>query len=179
MGIHVMQTHSALGHALPSNYRRSGNARVRSKEPVSMPATPARLPVPQAPVYVPAPSSAGPAFSLEMRQAQAQQPVAFKSSLEQSYAVGIGGPPRRKATQSFAASYAAVPASIPMPTGSDEPMKVQLKPLPKNVENVADDPSLHNPLARLERLGTGWFGVSHSTLSSMRRHIVDYSSKGT
>lgn len=94
-----------------------------------------------------------------MRQATAEQPVAFRNSLEQSYAVGIGGPHRRKTAQSFAASYAAVPASIPMPTGEDS-VDVSLKPLPRNVENVADDPSLHNPLARLERLGTGWFGVS-------------------
>lgn len=33
------------------------------------------------------------------------------------------------------------------------------KPLPRAVENAADDPSLHNPLQRMERLGTGWFGV--------------------
>jgi len=35
----------------------------------------------------------------------------------------------------------------------------ELKPLPRNVENLADDPSLQNPLERLERMGTGWFGV--------------------
>lgn len=38
-----------------------------------------------------------------------------------------------------------------------------LKPLPRVLENVADDPRLHNPLQRLERLGSGWLGV-----------IVDY-----
>lgn len=38
-----------------------------------------------------------------------------------------------------------------------------LKPLPRILENVADDPRLHNPLQRLERLGSGWLGV-----------IVDY-----
>lgn len=125
-----------------------------------MPALAARVPVPEAPTtYVPAPS-ARPAVALEMRQATAEQPVAFRSGLEQSYAVGIGGPHRRKPAQSFAASYAAVPASIPMPTGENDALEIQLKPLPRNVENVADDPSLHNPLARLERLGTGWFGVS-------------------
>ena len=126
-----------------------------------MPAFAARVPVPEAPpTYVPTPSSAPPAVALEMRQATAEQPMAFRNSLEQSYAVGIGGPHRRKTAQSFAASYAAVPASIPMSTGEDDALKIQLKPLPRNVENVADDPSLHNPLARLERLGTGWFGVS-------------------
>lgn len=40
---------------------------------------------------------------------------------------------------------------------------VPLKPLPRVLENVADDPRLHNPLQRLERLGSGWLGV-----------IVDY-----
>lgn len=34
-----------------------------------------------------------------------------------------------------------------------------LKPLPREVENLADDPSLHNPLQRMQRLGTGWMGV--------------------
>jgi hypothetical protein len=34
-----------------------------------------------------------------------------------------------------------------------------LKPLPRNVEGVADDVSLANPLQRMERLGTGWFGT--------------------
>jgi hypothetical protein len=34
-----------------------------------------------------------------------------------------------------------------------------LLPLPRSVEGVADDPSIHNPLQRQERLSTGWFGV--------------------
>eukprot|EP00889_Picochlorum_renovo_P007083 jgi/Picre1/34113/NNA_001588.t1 len=34
-----------------------------------------------------------------------------------------------------------------------------LKPLPRNVESPADDPTLHNPLKRMERMGTGWMGV--------------------
>ena len=133
---------------------------MRLTEPVSLPALAARVPVPEAPTtYVPTPS-ARPAVALEMRQATAEQPLAFRNGMEQSYAVGIGGPHRRKTAQSFAASYAAVPASIPVPTGENDALEIQLKPLPRNVENVADDPSLHNPLARLERLGTGWFGVS-------------------
>lgn len=37
--------------------------------------------------------------------------------------------------------------------------KEALKPLPRNVENIADDPSLGNPLERMQRMGTGWFGV--------------------
>lgn len=31
--------------------------------------------------------------------------------------------------------------------------------MPRNVEGIADEPSLHNPLQRMERLGTGWFGT--------------------
>lgn len=50
----------------------------------------------------------------------------------------------------------AVPASVP---DSANEVAVSLKPLPRAVENVADDPSLHNPLQRLHRLGPGWFGV--------------------
>ena len=50
----------------------------------------------------------------------------------------------------------AVPASVP---DSANDVAVSLKPLPRAVENIADDPSLHNPLQRLHRLGPGWFGV--------------------
>ena len=34
-----------------------------------------------------------------------------------------------------------------------------LLPMPRSVEGVADDPSIHNPLQRAERLSTAWFGV--------------------
>lgn len=34
-----------------------------------------------------------------------------------------------------------------------------LLPLPSKTESVADDPTLHNPLQRMERLSTGWFGI--------------------
>ena len=129
---------------------------------MNVPAFSARVPLPEVPSYVPTPSSARPVLSVELRHATAEKPVAFRHSLEQSYAAGIGGPHRRRPAQSFAASYAAVPASIPLPTGEDDSVEVQLKPMPRNVESVADDPRLHNPLARLERLGTGWFGVSLS-----------------
>ena len=50
----------------------------------------------------------------------------------------------------------AAPASLP---DSAKDVAASLKPLPRAVENIADDPSLHNPLQRLNRLGTGWFGV--------------------
>ena len=50
----------------------------------------------------------------------------------------------------------AAPASLPE---SAKDVPASLKPLPRAVENIADDPSLHNPLQRLHRLGTGWFDV--------------------
>ena len=50
----------------------------------------------------------------------------------------------------------AAPPSVPE---SVNDTAITLKPLPRAVENIADDPSLHNPLQRLHRLGTGWFGV--------------------
>lgn len=64
----------------------------------------------------------------------------------------------------------AAPASIPRPArergelppdGGAAPSvpDLPLKPLPRKVEGVADDPRLHNPLQRLERLGLGWLGV--------------------
>lgn len=42
------------------------------------------------------------------------------------------------------------------PPSSSSAASTGLKPLPRNVEGVADDVSLHNPLQRMERLGTAW-----------------------
>ena len=61
------------------------------------------------------------------------------------------------------AYYAAVPATVIEKTES------LALPLPRAVENVADDPLLHNPLQRMERLSTGWFGV----ISEYEGVIVD------
>ena len=47
----------------------------------------------------------------------------------------------------------AVEVGVPAP--GPEP----LKPLPRITENVADDPNLHNPLQRMQRLSPGWCGV--------------------
>lgn len=49
------------------------------------------------------------------------------------------------------------PALVPVREVSES---AELKPLPRAVENVADDPSLANPLARQNRLNTAWMGVS-------------------
>lgn len=54
----------------------------------------------------------------------------------------------------MAVRYAAVPATV-----IEKVAEIEAKPLPRAVENAADDPSLHNPLQRMERLSTGWFGV--------------------
>ena len=53
----------------------------------------------------------------------------------------------------------AVPAST-VTALVREAEKSQLRQLPRDVENVADDPNLHNPLQRQQRLSTGWMGVS-------------------
>lgn len=46
-------------------------------------------------------------------------------------------------------------------------------PLPRDVENLADDPGLHNPLERSERMSTGWFGVRSTPLPSVRLSSQD------
>eukprot|EP00210_Caulerpa_lentillifera_P005186 g4957.t1 len=56
-------------------------------------------------------------------------------------------------TESLA--YAFIHAIREAPTMEAE----LLQPLPTKVESPTDDPSLGNPLERLERMGTGWFGV--------------------
>jgi len=56
----------------------------------------------------------------------------------------------------------AAPVSVPIGAStqsSDKTDALTLKPLPKDVEGLVDDPSLHNPLLRLQRLGTDWMGV--------------------
>ncbi len=44
-------------------------------------------------------------------------------------------------------------------TAPEKTEEVALLPLPRNLENPADDVTLANPLQRMERLSTGWFGV--------------------
>ena len=51
------------------------------------------------------------------------------------------------------------PPSSSSSSGSSSSTSAGLKPLPRDVEGVADDASLHNPLQRMERLGTAWFGT--------------------
>jgi hypothetical protein len=56
---------------------------------------------------------------------------------------------------SVAARYAGVPVEVVV-----APLEIAVAlPLPRAVESAADDPLLANPLQRLERLSTGWFGV--------------------
>jgi hypothetical protein len=61
---------------------------------------------------------------------------------------------------SISASRSSTEALIPALVRELQKEKEMLLPLPKDVENLADDPQLHNPLKRSERMGTGWFGVS-------------------
>lgn len=60
---------------------------------------------------------------------------------------------RKRATQRVAYSTVSVPVK-PVVEEAEA-----LQPLPRRVESPADEPSLHNPLERAERLGTSWFGV--------------------
>ena len=87
--------------------------------------------------------------------AQAGQALAFRS--EQP----------APALQRRVASLAALPISLPVDSSRSRSSGT-LKPLPRDVENVADDPSLHNPLARMQRLGTGWMGVRAPALDAWR-----------
>lgn len=73
----------------------------------------------------------------------------------------VVAPVRRRACRASSSRFHqtvqcyAVPAAVTeKPVTATPP-----KPLPRAVENAADDPSLHNPLQRMERLSTGWFGV--------------------
>lgn len=51
-------------------------------------------------------------------------------------------------------------ALLPVPVRELQPTEEEaLLPLPKDVENLADDPGLQNPLQRSERMSTNWFGV--------------------
>lgn len=75
----------------------------------------------------------------------------------------LGRAPRVDRARLVVAYYAAVPSTVIEKTES------LALPLPRAVENVADDPLLHNPLQRMERLSTGWFGV----ISEYEGVIVD------
>ncbi len=83
----------------------------------------------------------------------ADVPTAAQAGQAWAFRLDQAAPPLQRRV----ASLAALPVSLPVDAGSSR--SEALKPLPRNVENVADDPSLHNPLARMQRLGTGWMGV--------------------
>jgi beta-phosphoglucomutase-like phosphatase (HAD superfamily) len=53
----------------------------------------------------------------------------------------------------------ALNAGVPLRREKKASAVHALVPLPRAVEGLSDDPNLHNPLQRQERLGTGWFGV--------------------
>ena len=66
--------------------------------------------------------------------------------------------------RSTASSRVSASALIPVPVRETVAEEEMLMPMPKDVENLADDPQLHNPLQRSERMSTGWFGVSNLLL---------------
>ncbi|KAI8468726.1 MAG: HAD-like domain-containing protein [Monoraphidium minutum] len=55
------------------------------------------------------------------------------------------------------AAHYRVPAHVAAELRPDE--LAAALPLPRAVESAADDPLLHNPLERMARLGTNWFGL--------------------
>jgi 5-amino-6-(5-phospho-D-ribitylamino)uracil phosphatase len=69
----------------------------------------------------------------------------------------------------------AAPTSAPSPIREEGLLAHEfhdgaLKPLPRKLEGAVDDPSLANPLQRMERLGTGWLGV----IMELEGVCVDY-----
>lgn len=64
----------------------------------------------------------------------------------------------RSRRSALATTAFAQPQSPPVREPEGNPGAAPL-PLPKTVENVADDPKLANPLERHQRLSTGWIGV--------------------
>eukprot|EP00798_Chlamydomonas_sp_ICE-L_P017414 gene17414-23714_t len=76
--------------------------------------------------------------------------------------VQVSRPTRMSSSQQaprhiMARAHSYVPVSV-VERLKEQEME-QLAPLPVDVEGLADDPSVHNPLQRMERLGTGWFSV--------------------
>ncbi len=156
-GSSAMQTGSYTIQGGPTHYRQHHTRHHRAAPAQVGPASSGRLHLGNLPSQHH--DSTATSISVNFRLTSAERPLAFRNGLEQAYSAGIGGPHNRRSVHPVITSLTALPASLPMPTGEDRETKA-LKPLPRAVENVADDPSLHNPLARQERLSTGWFGVS-------------------
>jgi hypothetical protein len=93
-------------------------------------------------------SSAVPRARPTSRPGSAGQPPAALPS----YAFA---PLREAAEAAEEEDMVSIPAYAPAP--SVAPLALEL---PRAVESPVDDPRLANPLARLERMSTGWMGVS-------------------
>lgn len=89
----------------------------------------------------------GHTISVDVRiGASAARSIAFRNGIEQTYAVGV--PHARRAVHITSSASAALPNSLPVPIG-EESREEALKALSeRKTENVADKPSLHNPMAR-------------------------------
>lgn len=177
-----MQTMASLTQMYPTHYRQLKGRSQRAAPSHGGPSSSGRSLLGTIPSLSPQQqAAAGPPVSLGLQLTEAQRPLSYRSGLEYPYAAGIGGPHNSRSVQSVVTSLAALPASLPLPAGQDRSEEAVLKPLPRAVENVADDPSLHNPLARLERLSTGWFGVSQAFLPctyNMKMQICHISTQG-
>ena len=167
---------AAMPQAAPSSHGAQTYRQQRIAQTGQLPASLRfhQLIPPSAPAAVPPPphpGASGHTISIDVRiGTSAARSFALRNGLEHSYSLGVGVPHNRSSAHSVITSLAALPASIPAAPTGENSKEQALKALPP-LENVADDPSLHNPLARLERLGTGWFGV-RSDPSSYGLHCI-------
>ena len=89
--------------------------------------------------------------------ARAPRPASFGARPLQLLPPASRRPPRPLPAPPAAFAAPSLPA--PLRDLSARPPDSAPRPLPRATEGPADDPRLRNPLQRLERLGTGWFGV--------------------
>ncbi|GBF95857.1 hypothetical protein Rsub_08448 [Raphidocelis subcapitata] len=141
--------------ARPALARAAGGTRQRLGAPA--PVAPAnsrcRLPRPPVASAISEAVLAAPARAAAPRRAA----LARRISAAPAAVVALPGAAPRAA----AAPHGPRPPRAAVPVGVvDVPPEEEIAlPLPRAVESAADDPLLHNPLQRMERLGTGWFGV--------------------
>jgi len=126
--------------------------------------------------------SSASALRLQLRQRQLQartsSPPQQRKQHSQPWGVSSAWPRPQHASRAarLACRAFAAPASLPrdsvdyngsafsyLPDFSSDlssaPLGAAPQPLPRAVEGAVDDPRLHNPLQRQERLGTGWMGA--------------------
>lgn len=132
--------------ARPGLALRLAAPRLRSMRLVAAGALPASLPRPPTPWGDSSGAAGAPAYSSSQRSAT-EEPLPYL----------FDDPEPATETDFGRSGYSGSPSSSS--SSSSSASSVGLKPLPRDVEGVADDFNLHNPLQRMERLGTGWFGT--------------------